>query len=293
MDGRVAIVTGANRGIGRETAKALAIAGCTVVLACRSAERAAAAREELRGASGNDSIAALVLDLASIRSIKAFASEFSARFPAVDILVNNAGISSPSHERSEDGYERTFATNVLGPYVLTRLLLPHFREGGDSRIINMSSDFYKFGRFSLGRLDSYSWVKAYAVSKYALLLLTLELAERLKARGITVNAAHPGVVRTHIMLTDRWYDCIINAILAPLYIEEAEGAKTGIHLALSEDMRGRTGGYYVKCRERAIPERYNDRDLRGRLAEYCERIFAEKSQASACPSFDGSALMNP
>ncbi len=274
MEGRVAIVTGANRGIGRETARALAAAGCTVVLACRSAEKGAIAREELRRASGNDRIAAFVLDLASIRSIRAFVGEVAARYPAVDILVNNAGITTQSHELTEDGFERTFATNALGPYVLTRLLMPHFSAGGDSRVVNMSSDFYKFGRFSLERLNQYRWVKAYAVSKYALLLLTLELAERLEPLGISVNAAHPGVVRTRIMLTDKWYDGVINAILAPLYIDEAEGAKTGVHLALSGEMRGRTGGYYVKSRERAIPEAYNDRALGGRLADYCEGILA-------------------
>jgi retinol dehydrogenase 14 len=268
MEARTAIVTGANRGIGRETALGLAKAGLSVVMACRDLSGAILVRDELVRESGNPRVYAMELDLSSFASVRAFALAFEKEHGRLGILVNNAGITTQSFELTEDGFERTIATNFLGPFLLSSLMVPLFREGEDNRIVNLSSDFYKFGRFDLARLNRYRWIKAYAVSKYAVLLASLELAKRLQGRGISVNAAHPGVVRTRIMLTSKWYDAIIHLILAGMYVEAEEGARTSLHLALSEELRGRTGGYYAKGGEVPVPKRFDDARLREELFDY-------------------------
>lgn len=222
---RIAIVTGANRGIGRETALGLARQGLTVGMACRNLEQAEATRIELARESGNESIFALPLDLASKESIRAFVDAFRKRYGRLDILVNNAGISNTREARTVEGREPIVGTNYFGTFALT-LLLPLFEKGADNRIINLVSNIYKLGRFDPARVDGYRWVKACAVSKYTLLLFTPELAERLRGRGIAVNAVHPGIVRMSIMYVNRWCDSIIKTILAPFFVDPAEGAST-------------------------------------------------------------------
>jgi NAD(P)-dependent dehydrogenase (short-subunit alcohol dehydrogenase family) len=126
------------------------------------------------------------------------------------------------------------------------------------------------GLFSLDKLNSYHWVKAYAVSKYAQLLLTLKLAELLKERGITVNAVHPGVVRTSIMLTRKWYDAIINLILAPLYIDETKGAEPTVYLATSSDIQGVSGKYFKRFTETKVRAKYRNAKNMNQLYDFYE-----------------------
>ena len=262
MGTRLAIVTGANRGIGRETALGLAREGLSVVMACRNLERAEATRIELVRESGNESIFALPLDLASKESIRAFVDSFRARFGRLDALVNNAGISNTREARTVEGREPIVGTNYFGTFALTILLLPLFEEGEDNRIINLVSNIYKLGGFDPARVDGYRWVKAYAVSKYMLLLFTLELAARLRGRGISVNAVHPGIVRTSIMYVNRWYDSIIKTVLAPFFVDPAEGAATSVFLACSDSVRGETGRLFAKRAPIAIAKGYDDPGLR-------------------------------
>jgi NAD(P)-dependent dehydrogenase (short-subunit alcohol dehydrogenase family) len=152
--------------------------------------------------------------------------------------------------------------------------VPHFHLGEDNRIINLSSWFYIFGKFSIEKINKYHYVKAYAVSKYAQLLVALELADELKEKGITINAVDPGTVRTGIMVTNtRWRDFIINILLAPVYIEPNEGAKTCIFLATSNEVKNKTGQFYCKCKPVAIPKRFNNKTMRTRLIQYYETIY--------------------
>ncbi|GHV64078.1 oxidoreductase [Spirochaetia bacterium] len=270
---RIAIVTGADRGMGKETALALAKNHYTVIMACIDIQNADLTRDEIKSISGNKNIFVKKIDLSSVLSIKQFVQSFLQDFNRVNILINNAGITSMKYEITEDGFEKTMAVNAIGPYLLTKLLIPHFPPGEDNRIINLSSWFYKYGRFSIDKINKYHYVKAYAVSKYAQLLVALELADELKEKGITINAVDPGTVRTGIMVTNIWWrDFIINILLAPVYIDPKEGAATCIYLATSDEVKNETGNFYRKSGPIVLSGKYNNKAARTELLQYYEKI---------------------
>jgi NAD(P)-dependent dehydrogenase (short-subunit alcohol dehydrogenase family) len=274
---RIAIVTGSDRGMGKETALALAKKHYSVIMACIDIPNANCACDEIKALSGNSNVFVYKIDLSSIASIKQFVQSFLQDFDHINILINNAGIITMDYEITEDGFEKIMAVNTIGPYILTKLLVPYFRLGEDNRIINISSWIHKFGKFSIAKMNNYHYVKAYSVSKYAQLLISLELADELKEKGITVNAVNPGTVRTGIMITNIWlYDFIINILMAPLYIEPKEGAQTCIYAAASDEVKDKTGNFYRKCKPVAVSKRFNNRALRTELLQYYETIFAEK-----------------
>jgi len=275
MNDRIAIITGSNSGIGKETALALAKMNYTVIMGCRNIKDGKIICEEIKQKTKNDNVYLFELDLCSFSSIRIFVNSIKAQYSKIDLLINNAGITTQKYEITDDGYERTMQTNLLGPYILTTSLLPYFDKENDARIVNVCSDFYKFGRFKINSINDYHWIKAYAASKYAVLLMTLELANKYLEKGITVNAVHPGVVRTKIMLTKKWYDVIINFILSGMYIDEVEGAKTSIYVATASELKDKTGGYYIKNKNVEIPRKYNDFELRKELFEYCDTVYSK------------------
>jgi NAD(P)-dependent dehydrogenase (short-subunit alcohol dehydrogenase family) len=272
-NGTIAIVTGANRGLGRETALGLAKLGYTVVLACRNIGEADMAAAEISEIAHNSKVCAMRLDVGSCASVFAFVREFQARFGRVSILVNNAGVSKNTDEKTADGFEMNVGTNYLGTYALTMSLLPLFQGGPRDRIVNLTSNIYKMGKFKMDRIGSYRWVKAYAASKYMILLFTLWLSGRDEAKGIRVNAVHPGIVRTSIMYTHRWYDAIIKALLLPFFIDPAQGAKGIIELASAEQVEN--GRLYSKGGIVKVPARFSKESEQEELmrfsAEYLER----------------------
>jgi NAD(P)-dependent dehydrogenase (short-subunit alcohol dehydrogenase family) len=148
-------------------------------------------------------------------------------------------------------------TNYFGPFRLTRALLPAFSRG-DARIVGLSSSIYPLGRFKSAKLDSYRWVKAYAVSKYAMLLFMLALAERLAPLGISANAVDPGVVRTSIMFSGLWTDTLVDLLCRPFYVSPEEGAAEVVRLAAAPEARGLTGGFWRRGRAVALPAGYAD-----------------------------------
>jgi len=273
MNDKIAIVTGANRGIGRETALGLARGGTTVILACRNLESARQACEDIRSLTGNPNIAVMRLDIASRDSIRSFVEDFKDRYGRLNILINNAGVCTMDHNPTVDNFEPNIGTNYIGTSLLTMKLLPLFEEGTDNRIINVISNIYKIGWFRFGRMNDYRWFKAYAVSKYMILLFTLELAERLQGRNISVNAVHPGIVKTSIMYTNRWFDILIRIILSPFFIDVAEGARQIIHLASSGEARTVSGVYFHKTLKKEIPRIYDNRKLRTALWEYSSSLL--------------------
>ncbi|MDR0877004.1 MAG: SDR family oxidoreductase [Treponema sp.] len=280
---RIAIVTGSDRGMGKETALALANNHYSVIMACIDIPNASRAGDEIKSMSGNKNVFVYKIDLSSIASIKQFVQSFLRDFDHINILINNAGIITMDHEITEDGFEKIMAVNTIGPYLLTKLLVPYFPLGEDNRIINVSSWIYKFGKFSIEKMNKYHYVKAYSVSKYSQLLMSLELADGLKERGITVNAVNPGTVRTKIMITNIWfYDFLINILMAPLYIEPKDGAKTCIYLATSDEVKNETGNFYRKCKPVVIPKKFNNKTIRTGLLRYYETIFKENLSFSAC-----------
>lgn len=253
LQGKTIVITGANAGIGKVTARELARGGAGVVLACRNEGAAGAAAAEIRRATGNDNVTTVHLDLASFASVRACAAELAARHDRIDVLVNNAGTYTQGDTLTEDGIHPTMQTNYFGPFLLTNLLLPTMTASGAGRIVNVTSAMYRIGRLDLARpgfLTRKNGFSAYAASKLAMLLFTLELAERLAGTRITANALHPGLVDTKIMSLGKWYDSIIRLYMRSKSKDVEEGAATSVYLASSKDLNGISGGYFVDCAEK-------------------------------------------
>jgi NAD(P)-dependent dehydrogenase (short-subunit alcohol dehydrogenase family) len=200
--GRIAVVTGANSGIGFEAARVLAERGATVVLACRSQERAKSAVERIRPRDGAQ-VATVRLDLASLASVRQAAKDLHERYERLDLLINNAGLMMPPYGRTEDGFELQFGTNHLGHFALTGLLLDLMLAVPKSRVVTVSSNGHRMGRIDFGNLQwerGYNRAGSYGRSKLANLLFTYELQRRLAAAGAATEAlaAHPGTSRTEL-----------------------------------------------------------------------------------------------
>jgi NAD(P)-dependent dehydrogenase (short-subunit alcohol dehydrogenase family) len=259
------LVTGANTGIGFEIARGLARTSARVVLACRDPIKGQAARRKIAEDTGNAAVDLLVVDMASQRSIRSAAQEFSANHHTLDVLVNNAGVAVPSRRESVDGIELTFATNVLGYYLLTALLLDSLRRAAAGRIVNVASKM-AYGldlddvEFKRRRYDAST---AYAQSKQADRMLTWYLARQLEGTSVTANAMSPGAVNTALLHA-----------LAPGFrgVTPAQGADTAIWLATSPDLKGVSGRFWSDRREQPCQFR-NERDERA-LWSICERMTA-------------------
>ena len=274
LDGRVCVVTGANRGIGRATAAGLARLGATVVMVVRDARLGAAARDEVRRASGNERVSLAVADLASFASIRAAAADVVARHPAVHVLVHNAGVNLARRATSADGIETTLAVNHLAPFLLTDALLPALRraaaESGEARVVTVTSMFAHFGRIAFDDLQGtrrYVGTLAYTQSKLANVLFTYELAARLAGTGISATCVDPGLVATDL-LRDRlwWSPRWLRPLWDRLLLTAEQGAEASVRAASSPELRGVTG-VCLDRRGRPVrtPRRSHDVAARQRL----------------------------
>jgi NAD(P)-dependent dehydrogenase (short-subunit alcohol dehydrogenase family) len=201
--GRLAVVTGANTGLGFETARVLAARGASVVLAVRDTDKGKQAAARIAGAAPGADVTVQPLDLASLESIRAAAGELRARHPRIDLLINNAGVMFPPKQATGDGFELQLGTNHLGHFALTGLLLEQMLPVPGSRVVTVSSLAHRIGaRINFGDLQSgrsYRKVGAYSQSKLANLMFTYELARRLSGAGTTIAvAAHPGLAATEL-----------------------------------------------------------------------------------------------
>jgi len=279
MQNKICLVTGANSGIGKETALALAEKGATVVMICRDQARGEAARQEIIEQSGNNAVDLLIADMSSQQSIRQVAAKFQQKYDALHVLVNNAGAAFRGRQESVDGVELTFALNHLGYFLLTDLLLETIKVSAPARIVNVASDAHKGANFDLDDVQltkKYALFKAYANSKLANVLFSNELDRRLNATedsGVTVNALHPGVVRTNI-----WGGMI--PLLGPIirfigrFVMRTpeEGATTSIYLASSPEVDGVSGKYFVDCAEKYPSRLAQDEDAARKLWEVSEGL---------------------
>ena len=253
LAGRRAIVTGASGGLGYETARALARAGAEVVLAVRSRERGAAARDRILADRPEAALSVEALDLASLRSVDAFAGRMTAAGRPIHILVNNAGVMAvPTREVTEDGFERQIGTNFLGHFALTGRLLP-LLMAGKARVVQLASLAHRRGRIRLDDLNfenGYRAWPAYEQSKLAMLVFAIELQRRSDANGwgLTSLAAHPGLARTDIIANgpmgqggDRLKWSLARALM-PLVFQSAEAGAWPILMAAT-DPQAPPGGY--------------------------------------------------
>lgn len=250
MSGKVCIVTGANTGIGKATALALAKHGAAVVMLCRSRERGEAARAEIASESGRE-VELLVADLSVQSEVVRAASDFTARHTRLDVLINNAAVMMPKRTLTADGIETMFAVNHLAYYLLTNKLLDLMKASGPARIINVSSNAHRFIKAldfdDLQGEKKFGTLRAYALSKLENIYFTYALARRLQGTAVTVNALHPGVIRSELNRNlPAFAVWIFNKFTKPT----EEGAATPLYLATSPEVEGVSGKYFDDCREK-------------------------------------------
>jgi len=200
MQGKICMVTGANSGIGKATALALAQMGATVVMVCRDRARGEEARSEITTKSRNNAVDLLQADLSSQQSIRQLVEHFQQRYTHLHVLINNAGAAFTGRRETVDGLEMTFAVNYLAPFLLTHLLLDMLKASAPARIVNVSSNSHEAGYIQMDDLQEekhYRSMRVYGQSKLAVVLFTYELARRLQGTGVTANCLHPGYVATH------------------------------------------------------------------------------------------------
>lgn len=276
---KLAIITGADGGMGYEETKAVAQKGYHTIMACYCPKLAMAKCKKMIEETGNPNIEVLGLNLADLASVRRFADEVKNRFERLDLLMNNAGTIATGYEITVDGLERTVSVNYVGPYLLTRLLLPLMGQG--SRIVNMASCVYRLGAldfpefFERGRKGCFQRIHIYSNTKLAITLFTFELADRLRERGITVNAADPGVVSTGIIRMQMFFDPLTDIFFRPFIRTPRQGADTAIRLLLDEDKAGQTGTFSRSNRVRDLGEKYQHHRQRQELWERTEEIVKE------------------
>jgi NAD(P)-dependent dehydrogenase (short-subunit alcohol dehydrogenase family) len=250
LSGRTAVVTGANTGLGLQISRVLAARGAHVVLACRNLDKAGHAASEIAAASPEASTSTVRLDLTSQSSVRSAAGEIRARFPQLDLLINNAGVMEVPCQRTDDGFELTLATNHLGPFALTGLLLDRLAAG--ARIVTVSSIGHLDGVMDFDDLQAerhYDPEQAYSQSKLANLLFTYELDRRLRAAGtgVTALACHPGVVYTDLFATrSRRQQFLLSPAMRIINFWAVQNARMGALPALraATDPAARGGEYY-------------------------------------------------
>jgi retinol dehydrogenase 14 len=265
MHGKRVLVTGANSGIGFATAEDLARRGADLVMVCRHVERGEAALAKLRKAVPAATVRLMQCDLASMDSIRAFAEAYRNEEKAIDVLINNAGVYATKAEKTADGIELMMGTNHVGTFLLTNLLLPKLQEAGGARIVVVASLAHKFQGLRLEQDWSTRWsgaFRTYGRSKLANILFTRELARRLEGTGITAYSLHPGVVATNLGIAN-WP--ILRDLQKYVLQSPAQGARTSIFLATTEDPGAPSGAYFAKCKPAKTTRMGADMDLAAAL----------------------------
>ncbi|XP_043267590.1 retinol dehydrogenase 14 [Venturia canescens] len=281
MDGKTVIITGCTSGIGRETAKDLARRGAKVIMACRNVETASKLKDEIVKATKNSNVHVRKLDLSSLKSVREFAQQINREESRLDVLIHNAGTAETFAKKvSEDGIEMTMATNHYGPFLLTHLLIDLLKRSAPSRIVVVASELYRISSLNLNNVNPTSSFPAYLyyVSKYANICFTLELARRLEGTGVTANCLHPGMIDSGI-----WRNVpaplswCLNLIIKGFFKTPEQGAQTSIHLAVSDELDGVTGKYYLDCKEYGLSQGAKDPAKAKKFWELSEAIVKLQS----------------
>ncbi|OTF74443.1 retinol dehydrogenase 11-like protein [Euroglyphus maynei] len=258
LTGRTAVITGANSGIGRHTARIFARLDAKVFMLCRDLNKARIVRDEIldeiRLNNNNDQqenrIELIQLDLSSLQSVRKCAQEINDKVDQIDYLINNAGIMMCPESKTIDGFESQFATNHLGHFLLTNLLLDKIRRSSSARIINLASIAHIPGSIHFDNINlengAYTPLKAYAQSKLANVLFTLELARKLRDTNIRTYAVHPGLVNTELgRHLNGLALCLLNFFRRMILISPELGAQTTLHCAFDSNINDDSGGYFA------------------------------------------------
>lgn len=278
MKNKICVVTGATSGIGKETAKILALEGATVIVIGRNIKKCISTVNSIKQITDSSLVDYICTDLSDLSQVSSLASELKQKHNHIDVLINNAGAYFKKRRyESVDGYEMTLALNYLSPFLLTTLLIDMLKESAQGRIINVSSDAHFKGTIHMDDLQSkkeYHGFNAYAQSKLALILFTYELARRVKNTQITVNALHPGSVATNFGKNNGWFRFYIRRLIKRYEISKAEGSKTCIYLATSPDVANITGSYFIKEEQVESSQESYDQKLAKQLWEASEILTA-------------------
>jgi NAD(P)-dependent dehydrogenase (short-subunit alcohol dehydrogenase family) len=275
MKDKVCLISGATSGIGQATVLALAKMGATVILAGRSEKRCQNTITKIKRETGNPQVDYLLADLSVQAQVRALGDEFKSRYERLDVLVNNAGAFYAFRQVSADGLEMTFAVNHLAYFLLTELLLETLKASAPARIVNVASNSHLGEQLDFDNLElkrGYWAVRAYGRSKLANLYFTYELARRLEGTGVTVNAMHPGFVRTNMGANNGWLVRLFLPLVHLSSLTPEEGARTVVYLASSPDVEGATGKYFVREREVASDPVSYDESAAKRLWEVSEEM---------------------
>ncbi len=281
MSGKTCLVTGATSGIGKETALRLATLGATVIIVGRDAVRGESAGDEIRRRVPLAQVDTVTADLSSLAQVHRLAEEVLARYDRLDVLVNNAGVISTGRQLTADGLEVTFATNHLGPFLLTNLLRGLLERSAPARVVTVSSAAHKQVRTipwdDLARGAPTGNAQSYAVSKLLNILFTIELARRLTGTGVTANCLHPGFVRTSLGRDVTGVLGAVVRLVLPFQPGPATGAKTSVYLASSPDVAEVSGGYFVKCKAAEPSALARDASAAARLWALSEELAGPDS----------------
>lgn len=279
---KIILITGTSSGIGKETAMTLAKQGHQLIIHGRNPEKSKAVYEEIIQESGNKNIDLYTADLSLMSEVRAFSDKIRKKYDHIDVLINNAGGQFGSErEVTAEGHEKTFAINTLAPFLLTHLLLPLLRKSQSGRVVTVSSESYKTG----GEVDwndvefekKYSLIRSYGLSKRYALWIMNEFSEKLKAENIhnvTINSLEPGSTPSGLQRVsgEGTIMKIIMFLWKPLTNSMEEAAATSIYLATSNEVEGKTGGFYGKMKEKNIPQRFTSKEDQKKIWEYCLRI---------------------
>jgi NAD(P)-dependent dehydrogenase (short-subunit alcohol dehydrogenase family) len=282
LDGKLCVITGATSGVGYEAAKCLARGGARLVLVCRNPEKASAVQQELKEKFGAD-IDFVITDFSKLRDIRNAAETILARHTRIDVLINNAGVHFTHRTKTVDGFETVFAVNHLAPFLFTNLLLEKLEESAPARIIQINSQGHRFGGLDLNDLDwenrRYNGYKAYGAAKTAQLLTTWEFSDRLKGRGVTINAMHPGEVRTNIGMNNGWmYRAYQRYFLRWVLKDPVISGEAIYYLAAAPEMEAITGKYFNRTNEEKPTRQAIDRTLGKQIWKVSEQMVDLKKR---------------
>ncbi|KAM3311630.1 hypothetical protein ACQJBY_031953 [Aegilops geniculata] len=288
-----AIVTGATNGIGKETARVLALRGANVIIPARTLESGLKVKESLAEEVPSSKLHVMEMDLSSLDSVRSFAGSFNSSHKHLNVLINNAGIMACPFQLSKDGIELQFATNHLGHFLLTNLLLDKMKStaketGVQGRIVNLASTAHRRSDgkgFDLNKLNNeskYNAFSAYSHSKLANILHANELSRRFQEEGcdLTANSLHPGIIGTNIVryITTNSVLASIFSLVKPFVKDIPQGAATTCYVALHPDTKGVSGKYFAGCNEATPTSVARDAELAKRLWAFSEELVENRSK---------------
>jgi len=281
MNGRICLVTGSTHGIGLSTAKVLGALGATVLVHGRDGARAREVAASLSRDTCNANVRSVQADFAQLAQVRRLAQELDSALSRLDVLINNAAVLGARGAHSADGYDLTFAVNHLAPFLLTNLLLDKMRQSGPSRIVVVASEAHRRATLDFGDLMNTKvsgFLTPYQRSKLANLLFARALARRLAGSGVTVNALHPGLVRSNLFRNSPTLLRVLLSSFGRVFmLSPQQGARGSVYLAAAPELDGQSGGYYHGCR-RVAPSAAAQSDASA------ERLWVESARLTGLPA---------